>query len=275
MAADAPGAPGWTRRRLLKWAAGGGLALASGALGVEGNCLHVERLQVDRFGFRRRLRLGLLADLHAPRFSFDLDRLKAAINAEGCDLVVSVGDLIEEASSVGLVEGLLSGLEAPLGRFAVLGNWEHWGRVDLRALALAHARAGFELLINARVEVPWEGAVVSIVGLDDMLDGSPRWPLVAERPDDPALILSHCPASAEAIVAHRPDPALILSGHTHGGQIAPLGWAIWTPPGSGDFVRGRYEVGDKATMLVSPGLGNSVIPFRTGSPPTLMIVDVL
>ena len=69
-----------------------------------------------------------------------------------------------------------------------------------------------------------------------------------------------------------PAVSLMLSGHTHGGQIAPAGLPIVTPPGSGRYVTGWYVEGGPP-MYVSRGIGTSTLPIRLGASPELVIVD--
>ena len=263
-----------TRRRFLKGGLAAAGSLAVGAYGLGSNMLQVERATAGPWGLREPLRIGLLTDLHAPNFRFSLETLHAAVREAKLDVLAVVGDLIDRAGRESMAQQLLSGLEASVLKVATLGNWEHWGKVDLAKLKASYQAAGFALMVNDRLTLPWGGVEIPVVGLDDLIGGSPDFGLCAERPDDPALILSHCPASARAIVAQRPGASLVLAGHTHGGQIAPLGFALWTPPGSGDYVRGMYQPAERTQMCVSAGLGNSMLPFRVGSAPTLVIVEV-
>ena len=74
-------------------------------------------------------------------------------------------------------------------------------------------------------------------------------------------------------IAHR--PTVVLAGHTHGGQIAPLGLAIVLPEGSGRYVHGQYQsANSQHTLYVSRGLGNSGPPFRIGARPELALLEI-
>jgi predicted MPP superfamily phosphohydrolase len=67
---------------------------------------------------------------------------------------------------------------------------------------------------------------------------------------------------------------LIVSGHTHGGQLALFGWAPFTPAGSGRFVSGEY-VTPLGRLYVTRGLGTSLLPIRLGSRPELVFITVV
>jgi len=262
-----------TRRAFVRGGLVAAAGLATGGYIVGSNTLRVEHIVPRPWGLRRPLRVGLLTDLHAPNFRFFPETLEGEVRRLKLDVLAVVGDIVDTPGEEGQAQRLLAGLEATTLKVATLGNWEHWGRVDLAALRRSYEAAGFTLLVNDRLNLSWEGAEIPIIGLDDMLGASPRYGLVTGRRDDPAVVLSHCPATAEEIVARRSDAALILSGHTHGGQVAPFGLAPWTPPGSGGYLRGLYRPGKRADLVVSAGLGNSKIPFRVGAAPTLVVVE--
>jgi len=85
------------------------------------------------------------------------------------------------------------------------------------------------------------------------------------------IVLVHSPELFDSIT----DGALVFAGHTHGGQVRlPLLGPLWTPPGSGRFVEGWYASGE-ARMLVSRGVGTSVLPVRFFSWPEVARVDIV
>ena len=81
------------------------------------------------------------------------------------------------------------------------------------------------------------------------------------------------PRALRSRARHTTAPFTAFAGHTHGGQIAPFGVALVTPPGSGAYVKGWYGAGGQR-LYVSRGLGNSDIPFRIGSPPELALLTL-
>ena len=114
-----------------------------------------------------------------------------------------------------------------------------------------------------------------MTGFDDLLGGQlqPINHHETTKYVDKHLVLAHCPATRDIFQKLSPvPPSLILSGHTHGGQIAPGGFPLYTPPGSGDYVSGWYR-GNGPPMYVSRGIGTSLLPLRIGSLPELVILD--
>ena len=265
-----------TRRRFFQ--VGGAVAavtLVGGtAYGFESNTLNVETGSRSVWGLPQPLRLGVMSDFHAPNYRFPAAQLIGEVNRAQCDLLAIVGDSVDQGGNESLVKDLFGPMHASLGKFAVLGNWEYRQGVNRRALNRAYEEAGVRLLVNEDTTVKWFGADLRIVGLDDLLEGNPDLDLLQEKTELPTLILDHCPALADKIASRLSRSALILSGHTHGGQIAPFGIALYVPPGSGPFVKGWYKVG-RSELYVSPGLGNNHVPFRIGIRPTLTILDIV
>jgi predicted MPP superfamily phosphohydrolase len=66
----------------------------------------------------------------------------------------------------------------------------------------------------------------------------------------------------------------VISGHTHGGQIAPFGHALYTPAGSGRYVKGWYRKGNNS-MYVMRGIGTAHFPIRLGASPELLVLDLI
>jgi predicted MPP superfamily phosphohydrolase len=189
---------------------------------------------------------------------------------------------VDRADALPALEAFLALLDPRVAKYAVLGNWEHWSGVDLRALAELYGRHNGRLLVNESVAHP--GGAVTITGVDDLagapdlrgaLRGAERAPL--------RLLLAHSPAYRDTVAAHgRPSGTplsapldvggtLILSGHTHGGQVTVGGWAPLLPPGSGRYVRGWFRGDGAPPLYVSRGIGTSVLPVRFGSRPELAV----
>jgi predicted MPP superfamily phosphohydrolase len=255
---------------------------------VEPNRVVVSRHQFGRPGTSPPARLVQLSDLHLRAVGHHETRIAAAVAAIQPDLILLTGDAIDDAHNIPLLERFLALLDQSATKLAILGNWEHWGGVDLSALARAYGRANVQLLRNESIVVTLGGHDLLVTGLDDLVGGSPdeRAAIrgIAPRPNH--LLLAHCPMHRDlfrvraegvqslpfvgAAQAHV-DPALVtphlmLAGHTHGGQVAPFGWAPLRPRGSGRYVRGWYR--DAPTALyVSSGLGTSVVHARLHAVP--------
>jgi len=174
----------------------------------------------------------------------------AQVKAQQPDMVVLLGDIFEGHGppEEPLIETLKQ-LSAPLGIWAVPGNHEFHGGGTMRLFD----KAGFTLLRNGWAEVR-PGLILA--GVDDLtaryrrgLDGDPISQALLGRPPGAAILLSHTPWQAER--AAKTGAGLMLSGHTHGGQIWPFDYFSrrFYP-----LLEGRYEV-DGMTVIVCRGTG--------------------
>lgn len=230
---------------------------------------------------RRPLRIAFLSDLHAGSHSGDVARLAAIVDQAAShrpDLVLHGGDFMNMAPigggrlSPAAVGRIIARLDAPLGRFAVLGNHDYQYGGD--AVAAALAAAGIEVLSDVRRTVIHEGHEIDIVGLPDarQLRSAGQQLLAGLSPARPTIVLAHDPVWF-AHVRHAQH--LTLAGHTHAGQIrlprvgallnmsrAPLRWSY------GHIIENGRQ------MYVTSGLGTSGVPLRLGAPPEYVICNV-
>lgn len=176
----------------------------------------------------------------------------AQVKEERPDLIVLLGDLFEgHGQPQEELLSILGRLSAPLGIWAVTGNHEFHG-ADNKSMRLIDA-AGFKLLRNRWVEVR-PGFVLA--GVDDLTskyrtgqDGDFISQALAGRPPAVTVLLSHTPWQAER--AANAGASVMLSGHTHGGQIWPFGYLVRL---SYPLLGGRYEVSGMP-VIVCRGTG--------------------
>ncbi len=176
----------------------------------------------------------------------------AQVEALHPDLVIALGDIVEGHGGIErAVAPALRNLTAPLGVYAVAGNHEHYGRAGANDDPLA--QAGFRVLHDEWAEVR-PGLVLA--GVDDLTsrrhagrDSGAVARALANRPAGAAILLSHTPWQAED--AARAGAGLMLSAHTHGGQIWPLTYLSRL---SYPLNAGRYVVAGMP-VIVSRGTG--------------------
>ena len=300
-----------TRRNVLRTGAGlvgAGFATTSYAFAIEpGFRLAVQeyRLSLPGWGGRPPMTICMIADLHAGEPWMSLSRVKrivAAANSLGPDLHVVLGDLpahhrfVTERVPMPDVADALSGLSAPLGRFAILGNHDWWDDQDaqrrrrgppvIRSLLEA---AGIPVLANAARRLP-HGAMpgedgpgdgVWLCGTDSTMPFGWRIPglgaadlrvaLAPLNDDAPAILLAHEPDLFPHVPAR---VALTLSGHTHGGQVRLFGRSPAIRKVHGRDYSYGHVVQDGRHMIVSGGFGMSRIPVRFGVPPEIVLLEL-
>ena len=233
--------------------------------------LDISRHMIHVKGLKQRMRIVALSDLHAPCSYISTTDLIKAVNAQKPDVLILAGDMFGVPDFEGTVIGLKEA-KAGFAKLAVLGNWEYQLKLNLESLKKAYEDAGIKLLVNDTCEVNG----LKILGLDDFLHGFPNYKLAYDRAGNtlPELVVSHCPASFDSIKPHPQNPKILISGHTHGGQIAPFGHVLVIPDGSGCYVKGWYHRGN-SSMYVMRGVGASILPVRIGARPELLVLDLL
>lgn len=232
------------------------------------------RIQVRRFAgpaaYADRvapLRIAHLTDLHVGRVTpYAVQRAAVTLtNAADPDLVVITGDFVCHSQEyLDQLEELVRGFEAPV--IGVLGNHDHWSGGAEVARALR--RGGVEVLSNACSVISVRHERLQVVGLDDAYTGHAdrHAALRGLRPDLPALGLSHIAEEADALWQH--GVPLVLSGHTHAGQVtlARLNELSIGRISGHRYVHGLYgsRAAGQGAVYVGAGIGASVVPVRLG-----------
>lgn len=270
-----------TRRAFLATLGG---ATAAGLLGdafvVEPCWLEVTHHEAPAPGVPP-LTLALLADLHLQSVGMLEEDVAEAVHDARPDLVVLVGDSVDERGTLDELERFLSLLPREAETWATLGNWEHWAGIDLEALRSTYARAGVQLLVNESASLEKKGRCLHIAGFDDATAGRPRLGVLPQQPaaGEKTIALAHSPVYRDRLAAlsQAQQPDLVLSGHTHGGQLDLLGWRPFLPRGSGRYVEGWYGRGAADAgppLYVTRGIGTSVVPARLGARPEVALIQV-
>jgi len=255
-----------SRRRFL---AGGALGFGSLVLGDalfrEPEHFQIEELLLPlaKIPPGRELRLVQISDLHIRAFYGYYQRIAEAVNSLLPGIILITGDFLEKDRNLADVRQFLKLLHAPMGIFAVQGNWEYWARLEGENLRRQFGRVGVTLLINERFDLELRNVPLSILGLD--YPSSVDQLIALQNRADPSrvnLLLSHVPAFEHRRLGNHID--LILCGHTHGGQVRiPFVTPFYLPRFSYPFVAGMYRVGPFDTPLyVNRGVGTSIFPIR-------------
>lgn len=226
--------------------------------------VHVERLDPRHDG----VRIAQLSDIHVGNLT-PRSHIRAAItaaNAARPDLVVLTGDYVSwRRHEVALAADQLGGLEAPRV-LAVLGNHDYfvWSAGTKAALE----GNGYEVLQNTTTVAHVRGAPLAVVGVDDPvtrhddLDAA----FAGAPPHVTKVVLCHLADRGPALARRGAD--LVLSGHTHGGQIYVKGITDRLMKRLGlNYRRGLYDIGSSArrsTLYVTPGVGFSGVTRRAG-----------
>jgi len=263
-----------TRLEALLYRGGWPVRLAR-AIGIRPSVRTVEhaiRLGVGSGGMPP-LRIAYASDFHAGPTT-DASVLRAAcaeLRAATPDLLLLGGDFVTGTpTEIDWLARELGDIPAPLGRFAVLGNHDLWSEACYIVERLE--AAGIRVLVNANVRLAPPFDQVWVCGLDDHWSGRPDAGAAVRGAEGIRIVLMHAPSGLLDLGEERFD--LAICGHTHGGQLAlPGGIPIVVPQGplSRRYARGRFPIGDGATLVVSVGLGCVVVPLRTFADPEIVI----
>src|SRR5262245_5339395 len=221
-------------------------------------------------------RIVQISDLHCGPFASGrrVARWVAAANRLEPDLIAVTGDLIASGNAfVDVVAGALGGLRAPDGAFAAMGNHDYFG--DGEAMVSALESAGLTVLRNRGLELRRDGAAIYLAGVDDTWSRRHDLPraLAARPPGMPAVLLAHDPVLFPEAAGHGVD--LVLSGHTHGGQVAVplLARKLNLARLITQFTSGMYKSGT-STLYVNRGLGTTGPPVRLAVAPEIAVLTL-
>ncbi|HUA99080.1 MAG TPA: metallophosphoesterase [Terracidiphilus sp.] len=231
------------------------------------------------------LKVAHLSDIHLDEFTepFFLRAAVVRMNGLDPDLVFLTGDYVShELGSLKFARGaawqcanILLGLKCRQ-IYAVLGN--HDVQVGAPEVTEALTDNGIRVLRNSYLPLERSGARVWLAGLDDPVCGHPKPNLaipasIRNKPNEPVILLCHAPDYARFLLTLPAGHAvsLMLSGHTHGGQVRfPLIGPIFLPRGGKLFPEGQFSLGSMQ-LYVNRGLGTVGLPFRLNCRPEITL----
>ncbi len=205
-----------------------------------------------------------ISDLHIDRWNTLVTEMAVdVVNRVNPDLVVCTGDVIAEGSQyLDEVTYLLKQIKARHGKLACLGNHDYSDGKGSLGVRLALKKAGFDVLVNDSVTLTLEHQQLCLAGTDDLLLGRQCLKTTAQRLGEgkTTVLLSHNPENFTAMAGFKPD--LVLSGHTHGGQVHLPGrfhHRFFKSP----YIAGLYQLA-KSHLYVNRGLGSAVLIRHLG-----------
>jgi uncharacterized protein len=265
-----------SRRAVLKTLVGTGVSAVAGAASYgylyERHQIEVTRADAPVVGLPPALagfRIGFLTDVHRSRWVShdDVVRAVALLMNQRPDLIVLGGDYVTwgDRRYVRPSAEALGPLSAPNGVYGILGNHD-----DDHDMPAALAARGVEMLKDARTTITIRGEAVDLVGIRFWTKRASDIALLARGATGTLVLLAHDPRRlTEAAALKIP---LVLSGHTHGGQVVL--------PGIGAIAAQKFPVvagigrRDRTTMFVSRGVGTVYVPVRVNCPPEVAVLTL-
>ncbi|WP_194852488.1 metallophosphoesterase [Nonlabens antarcticus] len=226
---------------------------------------------------KNKIKIIQISDLHFDQLKSFHSSIAKKINFLKPDLIFITGDSVENTEKIELLNEFLQLIDKPIKKYAITGNWEYWGNVDLKILKEMYSRNNCELLINENRSITLKQREISIIGIDDYVGGNSDFLKAIQgiKQTKTNIVLSHCPEHRDVITAEKGEFKidLVLSGHTHGGQITLFGFAPFKPQGSGKYLKGWYK-NIEPKMYISKGIGTSILPIRFGARAEMVEMDI-
>ena len=293
------------RRSFLKWLGrltAGGFLTGTYAFAIEPGF----RLNTTVYAFTPprwtpglKLRVVMLADPHCAEPYMSLARWKriiAAANTLKPDVHLLLGDYVAgnywrtATVPVAQIADAAAALTSPVGTFGVCGNHDWWYDRSAQRLKQgpclaekAFVAAGIPMLENKAVRLEKDGKPFWISGTSSLVALRTRYSgrflsqarieeALAQVTDDaPIIHMAHEPD----LFINIPDRvSLTVSGHTHGGQVRLLGYSPMVPSSYGNRFSYGHVVENGRHLVVSGGLGCSIVPVRFGMPPEIVVLEL-
>jgi uncharacterized protein len=275
-----------TRRNFLRLAAGSAAGLALYAGEIARHEIEIIQRTITLSGLPDAfagMRIVQISDFHFEEFTeaFFLKEIVRRVNALTPDVVVLTGDFVSTGPlrrhfairmSYECAE-LLGEIQCPQ-RYAILGN--HDAKVSARAVTDALVTHGIPVLANRSVPLERGGRRLWLAGIEDALEQRPNLAaaLPAGRSTEPVILLAHEPDFADYALGHK--IGLVLSGHTHGGQICiPFLPPLFLPELGRRYVHGLFTLDDGLQLSVNRGIGAVLVPFRFRCPPEITVITLV
>ena len=239
-------------------------------LTVEHHQIRLRRLPRELDGFR----IVQLSDLHHSPFTSreQIERAIETANSLQPDIVALTGDYVsKEREYAAPCAELLGALTAKHGVFGVLGNHDPW--TDAALITDLFRAEGITMLVNQGMRFEKNGAAFWLAGVDDTMVGLEDLPLALAGSSEHEfkLLLAHNPIILRK--AARAGVDLVLSGHTHGGQVSLRSEHNASGRPRRRLLKGLARQGE-TQIYVTRGLGTVVLPVRFGCPPEVSLLEL-
>jgi hypothetical protein len=262
---------------------------------IETSLIKTEQVKVRTGKIVGKYMIMHLSDFHLfrnmsrSRFNKIREVLRKWSDNAGLDFIFITGDFIDDNSGIALIKDMLSGLKAHYGIFAVLGNHDYFQYnffhifypgcffnkkkpTDLVMLKEALVDSGIRLLIDESAIINTGINKIRILGIDSKSIKRRKPPVFSYNEDEFIIALSHYP---EAVKFYEGIADIMLSGHTHGGQITLFGLPVIVKSGIERKNARGVSIHNLSMLFVSKGLGVSrYFPFRFFAKPDLNIIEI-
>ncbi|MDD3627086.1 MAG: metallophosphoesterase [bacterium] len=224
----------------------------------------------------KSLKILHISDLHLRRFGRREEKLTQMLSSLQPDLILITGDFMENIENPNQYKKLFESLHSRLGVFGVLGNNDYGINKNTKRVKKIEGfleRMNVEILKNSSAVVEEN---IRIIGLDDPHKGYDNLSLAFQdiRKDDSLrLVLAHSPETLDFILSRKPD--LVLTGHTHGGQISfPFIGPVFLNIKKGFRIMTGLNYFNEIPVYQSSGVGITMFPIRLNCRPEITMITL-
>jgi predicted MPP superfamily phosphohydrolase len=222
-------------------------------------------------------RIVHITDLHFGSLGLPIkyDYVLEKVRTLRPDLIAITGDLVSNEESTREALDFINKLSKISDVYIVFGNWDPWNAFNLGEFEAAINKSRIHVLLNENIAIYRNGSFIYIAGVDDPYSG---------RDDLESALRNIKEGSVVVLLAHSPQIIdkcigkvdLVLSGHTHGGQVViPFLGPLFVPLPSkySRFTYGYFDL-NGTKMFVSRGIGTSILPVRFACPPEIAVIEL-
>ena len=243
---------------------------------IEPNQLKTEEVNISSKKLKEPVSIAVFADTHfgAGYKLENFDKVIAKINEKEVDYVIFTGDLIDNyqnyKKNTSIISSKLLNIKAKKGKYAVFGNHDYGGGAQNYYKSIMN-KGGFEVLINQSVSFNQNN--LKLIGVDDFLIGYGNSSIVnKENSNTYNLVICHEPDVFDNFNKDKVD--LMVSGHSHGGQVnIPYLKDKILPALGSKYTYGEYK-NNNSLLYVNPGLGTTKINARLFAKPEITFFNI-
>ena len=239
---------------------------------IEPNSLEVTNYEIED-NLLQGVRVVFFSDLHLKKHDYKrLDKIVMTVNKQNPDIVFIGGDFanghsMKNMMDINIAAQKLNLINAP--QYAVLGNHDWWS--NGKEISSVLKQNGIKVLSNSAARTIVKRRYLDIVGLEDLTTRQPNIERALMGTRKPRIVLTHNPDVYYDIME---EVSLILAGHTHGGQfILPFTPPLFVPSKFGSEFASGLISNTHNKMIITRGLGTSVLPVRLNCKPEIVVID--
>lgn len=241
---------------------------------IEPNMLTVKHYKIND-NTLKGIKIVFASDFHIkPNQTKRLSKVVEMINEQNPDIVLSVGDFVnghEEKMTMPIddIAKQLKNIRSKYGFYTVLGNHDWW--IDGEGITKTLTENGIKVLVNSNTKVNINGKDIYIAGVEDTTTRTPDIYSAIDNTKNPVILLTHSPDVFPRVPT---EVNLTLSGHVHGGQVRlPLLGALIVPSDYGNKYSSDLIEEKGKKMIVTKGIGNSILNVRFNCIPEIVVIE--